>query len=452
MPRLIKAFAWVFTRLMRVSGAESLVTASNIFVGVESNLTIKPHLAKLTASELCTVLTAGMATVASNVLALYVLTLQKQFPTIAGHLISASLLSAPAALLMSKILLPESGKPETLGLHVEPYYERDSSLFEAIINGANAGVRMIAGIVALLIAVLGLVALVDLVLSSVGDWLNPLLGTEGRWSLGGLFGYLFYPLTLVLGVPLERRRRSLPDHRRAADRHRSRGLQRPGRGDGEGAAGASAVRRHHDLRPVRIRPRRLDGHLRRQRLRPGAPVHQEHRSRRRAGARGRHAGLPDDRLRGGNVLHGRLDSPGRRPDVHPSSEGLRGIRWRGSIRSSASLLHPDKADLAIRYSLAHARVKPGERTTPHRLQTTEVYYILQGQGRMHIDAEVAGRHRRVRHLHPARMRSNTSRTPATVDLVFLCIVDPAWRPEDEEICRTRQSMGPDRGGRRAAAG
>jgi len=202
MPRLIKAFARVFTRLMRVSGAESLAAASNIFVGVESNLTIKPYLARLTASEMCTVLTAGMATVASNVLALYVLTLQGQFPTIAGHLVSASLLSAPAALIMSKILLPESGTPETLGVHVEPYYERDGSLFEAIINGANAGVRMVVGIVALLIAVLGLVALANLGLSGLGGVLNPLLGTEGQWSLGGLFGYLFYPLTLVLGVPL----------------------------------------------------------------------------------------------------------------------------------------------------------------------------------------------------------------------------------------------------------
>lgn len=202
MPRLVKLFARVFTRLMRVSGAESLVVASNIFVGAEANLTIRPHLAKLTRSELCTVLTAGMATVASNVLALYVLTLQKRFPTIAGHLISASLLSAPAALVMSKILVPESDKPETLGLRVEPYYERESGLFEAIINGANAGVRMIVGIAALLIAVQGLVAMVDLGLSSVGDWLNPLLGLEGHWSLAGLFGYLFYPLTLVLGVPL----------------------------------------------------------------------------------------------------------------------------------------------------------------------------------------------------------------------------------------------------------
>ena len=135
-------------------------------------------------------------------LALYVLTLRGQFPTIAGHLISASLLSAPAALVMSKIILPERQEPETLRMHVEPYYEKDSSLFEAIINGADAGVRMVVGIVALLIAVLGLVALVDLGLSSLGDLVNPMLGIKGQWSLRGLFGYLFYPLTLVLGVPL----------------------------------------------------------------------------------------------------------------------------------------------------------------------------------------------------------------------------------------------------------
>lgn len=201
MPALIKAFAWLFTRLMRISGAEALVAASNVFVGVESTLTVKPYLPRMTRSEVCTVLTTGMATVASNVLALYVLSLQEQFPTIAGHLISASLLSAPAALVVSKVLLPEDETPETLGARVEPYYEADQSLFEAIINGANSGVRMIVGIVALLIAVLGLVALVDLALSSVGDLVNPLLGLEGQWSLKGLCGYLFYPVTLVLGVP-----------------------------------------------------------------------------------------------------------------------------------------------------------------------------------------------------------------------------------------------------------
>lgn len=201
MPLLIKAFARVFTRLMRISGAESLVAASNIFVGVESMLTVKPHLADMTRSETCTILTAGMATVSSNVLALYVFSLREQFPMIAGHLVSASLLSAPAALVMSKILLPESEQPRTLGVRVEPYYEKDSGLFEAIINGANAGVRMIVGITALLIAVLGLVALVDLLLGALGAWINPVFGWQGQWSLRALFGYLFYPVTLVLGVP-----------------------------------------------------------------------------------------------------------------------------------------------------------------------------------------------------------------------------------------------------------
>ena len=202
MPLLIKAFARVFTRLMRISGAESLVAASNIFVGVESMLTVKPHLAHMTRSETCTILTAGMATVSSNVLALYVFSLREQFPMIAGHLVSASLLSAPAALVMSKILLPESEQPRTLGVHVEPYYEKDSGLFEAIINGANAGVRMIVGITALLIAVLGLVALVDLVLGGLDHWINPVFGWQGQWSLKALFGYLFYPVTLILGVPV----------------------------------------------------------------------------------------------------------------------------------------------------------------------------------------------------------------------------------------------------------
>ncbi|MCK4857138.1 MAG: nucleoside transporter [candidate division Zixibacteria bacterium] len=201
MPRIIRAFAFLFTRLMRISGAESLSASSNIFVGVESVLTIKPYLNDMTRSELCTVLTAGMATVSSNVLAVYVFSLQDQFPTIAGHLVSASFLSAPAALVMSKIILPEREKPKTLGLTVEPYYERESNLFEAIINGANNGVKLIVGIVALLLAVLGLVALADLILGGLGGWINSWLGIQIDWSLPGLLGYLFYPITLILGIP-----------------------------------------------------------------------------------------------------------------------------------------------------------------------------------------------------------------------------------------------------------
>ena len=203
MSGIIRCFAYVFTRFMKISGAESLVAASNIFVGIESALTVKPYLVRMTRSELCTVLTAGMATVASNVLALYVFSLQEIFPTIAGHLVSASLLSAPAALIMSKMVTPEQDTPETLGSHVKPFHERDNNLFEAIINGANSGVRMIVGISALLIAVLGLVALIDLGLEAIGDKVNPMMGTEGTWSLKGLCATCFYPLVLVMGIPPE---------------------------------------------------------------------------------------------------------------------------------------------------------------------------------------------------------------------------------------------------------
>jgi CNT family concentrative nucleoside transporter len=201
MPLVIKGFAYVFTKLMRISGAESLVTASNIFLGIESNLTVRPYLERMTESELCTILTAGMATVASNVLVLYVFSLKAVFPTIAGHLVSASLLSAPAALAMSKIILPEKERPETLSIHIQPFYEKEKSFFEAIINGANTGVTMIAGIVALLIAVLGLVALADLALGGLGAKINPLFGAEGQWSLKAILGYIFYPFTLIMGVP-----------------------------------------------------------------------------------------------------------------------------------------------------------------------------------------------------------------------------------------------------------
>jgi len=202
MQLIIRGFAYCFSRLLRVSGAESLVAASNIFVGVESVLTVRPYLADMTCSELCTVLTAGMATVASNVLAIYVVTLKDQFPAIAGHLVSASLLSAPAAIVTSKLIWPEDGKPSTLGRQARPFVSEHNGLFESIISGSNAGLRMVAGIVAMLVAILGLVALVDLGLERIGSLVNRVLETKGTWSLRGLSGYLFYPFTVIIGVPL----------------------------------------------------------------------------------------------------------------------------------------------------------------------------------------------------------------------------------------------------------
>lgn len=200
MPRLIRAFARLFARSMSVSGAESLCAASNIFVGVESMLTVRPYLERMTPSELCTVLAAGMATVASNVLGFYVLCLRGQFPGIAGHLVSASLLSAPAAVAMAKVLLPESGKPETLGVDAAPYVEREDNVFGAVITGANAGLKLVGGIVALLVAVLGLVGVANAALAAGGAWVNARTGWSVDWSIQSALTLAFYPFAWALGV------------------------------------------------------------------------------------------------------------------------------------------------------------------------------------------------------------------------------------------------------------
>jgi len=201
MPLIIRGFAWLFTRLMRISGAESLCAASNIFVGIESATTVRPYLAEMTRSELCTILTAGMATIASSVLLLYASFLNETFPTIAGHLISASILSAPAAIVMSKILLPETGEPLTMGRQIRLAYERESGAMESIINGAMAGVKLVVGICALLIAFLGLIAVIDLLLGAAAVHWTRHTGHYVEWSLGRLLGYVFWPFAVVIGVP-----------------------------------------------------------------------------------------------------------------------------------------------------------------------------------------------------------------------------------------------------------
>jgi len=202
MNRIIQGFSYIFTKLMKVSGAESCSAASNIFVGVESALVVKPYVQKMTRSELNTILTCGMATIASSMLAVYIFILKNQFPTIAGHLVSASIMNAPAAIIISKLLVPEDGTPETLGINIKPFYEKENNMFEAIIGGANSGVRLIVGIVALLLAFLGLVELLDKIIGLLGGSINHIIGLNIDWSLKGLLGYLFYPFTVVIGVPL----------------------------------------------------------------------------------------------------------------------------------------------------------------------------------------------------------------------------------------------------------
>ena len=186
---------------MDISGAESLCSAANIFVGSESMIAIRPYLAKMTRSELCTVLTACMATVASTTLGIYIANLKNVFPTIAGHLISASILSAPAAIIMSKIIYPETGQPLTLGKSAELHYEKESSMIEALINGSMAGVRMVVGIAASLITFLGLLALLDMALLWCGHTVG-IIGLDSSITspLQEVFGYVFKPLAYLMGI------------------------------------------------------------------------------------------------------------------------------------------------------------------------------------------------------------------------------------------------------------
>ncbi|MFC1754647.1 NupC/NupG family nucleoside CNT transporter [Thermoproteota archaeon] len=200
MQFIVGIFSRIFTKLLRISGAESLCASSNIFVGIESAFTVRPYLEKMTASELHTILTVGMATVASSVLSLYVMVLRNDFPMIAGHLISASVLSAVAAVIISKLVYPEDDKPLTLGRLVEGQYKSASSWIESIINGANEGVKLCVGIAALLVAFLGILALFNWLIGFVANPIVRALGFNFEVTLQGILGYIFYPLTLIIGV------------------------------------------------------------------------------------------------------------------------------------------------------------------------------------------------------------------------------------------------------------
>jgi len=203
MEKLIHLFARIFVKVMGISGAEALCASAQIFLGIESNLTVRPYLSNMTQSELLVVLTTGMATIASSVLGFYAIILSPLFPTVAGHLISACILSAPAAILASKIIFPETKTPLTLGKVVKVEYTRASNVVEAIINGAITGVKMVVAIGALLIAFIGLIALVDSGLAYCGLLLSKVSGVHIDITLQTILQYIFYPFTLAMGVPFE---------------------------------------------------------------------------------------------------------------------------------------------------------------------------------------------------------------------------------------------------------
>jgi CNT family concentrative nucleoside transporter len=197
MQIVVRGFAWVMQRSMETSGPETLSAAGNIFVGqTEAPLLIKPFVEGLTRSELMAVMTGGFATVAGGVLAAYVGMLVAFFPDIAGHLIAASVMSAPAALVIAKIMIPETGEPETLGeldLSVE---KPDVNVIDAASRGASEGLHLALNVGAMLLAFIALVAMVNALIA----WGGATVGLEGL-TLQSILGWLLAPLAWMLGVP-----------------------------------------------------------------------------------------------------------------------------------------------------------------------------------------------------------------------------------------------------------
>ncbi len=193
---LVLLFARVFKRFMRLSGAEALASSSNIFVGIEAVFTIRPYLPRFTRSELFILLVTSMATTASTTLAIYISFLKSQIPTIAGHLISASVLAIPAAILFAKILVPETGQPETMGKIPRGQEARHSNFMAAVSEGAWEGLKLAAGIATLLIAVLGLVAILNFFLAKMGLW----IGFTADLSLQKILGWAMIPFAWCLGI------------------------------------------------------------------------------------------------------------------------------------------------------------------------------------------------------------------------------------------------------------
>ena len=196
MQRVVYAIAWVMQRTMGTSGAESLSAAANIFVGqTEAPLLVKPYVSRMTRSELHAMMTGGFATVAGGVMAAYVSFL-RDVPGIAGHLVTASILSAPAALAISKVMVPELEVPETRGTVKLQDIRPDRNVLEAAARGATEGAGLVINVGAMLIAFVALIAMGDWVLHFIVLWGEPL-------TLARIFSWIFAPIALAMGVPWE---------------------------------------------------------------------------------------------------------------------------------------------------------------------------------------------------------------------------------------------------------
>ena len=199
MVKVVRVFAKGLARFMGISGAESLSTVGNIFLGqTEAPLMVRPFLPKMTRSELHCIMVGGFGTVAGGVMAAYVGMLHKAFPDIAGHLLAASIMAAPATVLVSKLLVPETEETETgpdSAIEVPRLHE---NVIDAAAAGASEGMHLALNVGAMLIAFIALVALANALLG----WTLGLIGFEGV-TLQKLLGYAFTPVAWLIGISSE---------------------------------------------------------------------------------------------------------------------------------------------------------------------------------------------------------------------------------------------------------
>jgi CNT family concentrative nucleoside transporter len=206
LQRIIFVFAWLMSRVMRMSGAESIAAAANVFIGqTEAPLVIKPYLEKMTKSEIMCLMTGGMATIAGGVFALFVVLLGDEF---AIHFLTASIISAPAAIVAAKMLYPESS-PEAIKRDLSvPKDKLGNNLLDAISLGTTDGIRLAVNVAGMLLVFIALVALLNSLLvwgGSIGN-LNDVIAssTGGRYenlSLEFILGMFFSPVAWLLGTP-----------------------------------------------------------------------------------------------------------------------------------------------------------------------------------------------------------------------------------------------------------
>lgn len=191
MQFLVKNTAKIMQKTMGTSGSETLCVSGNIFVGqTEAPLLVQPFVSKMTKSELTAVMVGGFATVAGGVMAMYV-SMLGNIPGIAGHLLAASIMSAPAALVIAKIIYPETEESQTKGDLVISIENDDDNIMEALSRGATNGMKLAANVAAMLIAFVATIAMINAILSIFGV------------SLEQILGWVFSPLAWTMGVPWE---------------------------------------------------------------------------------------------------------------------------------------------------------------------------------------------------------------------------------------------------------